>query len=308
MSEKIAVFINGSSGSGNDAEVIEAVKAAFAENGVKVTVNAAADGSEVVKLIDAAGKSTAEIIVAGGGDGTISYAAAIAYRTGKTLAVLPFGTLNNFAKDLNISTDIAEAVSVIVKGHISTIDLGEVNGRTFINNSSIGLYPKMVRRREKRQRLGNGKWTSAIWASLRMFKISPFLKVAISIDNKTFVRKTPFVFVGNNEYDVDLYNIGRRASINDGNLSVYFLHKGGRLGVITLLFKTVFGGLKQWRDFEVVKTQSITIRSRKKQLYTAFDGEVELIETPLQYKVLPNALKVITPAPVKLDENLDTNI
>lgn len=243
MFEKIAVIINGSSGSGNDDEDVETVKSSFALSDAEVTINVATNGDELTKLIDKAGESDADVIVAGGGGGTISYAASVAYKTGKILGVLPLGTLNNFSKDLNISADIADAVKIIIDGNVSTIDLGEVNGRTFINNSSIGLYPKIVRRREKRQRLGRGKWVSALWASLRMFKISPFLKVSITLDNKTFVRKTPFVFIGNNEYDVDLYNIGRRSTINDGKLSVYFLHKGGRMGVITLLFKTVFGGI-----------------------------------------------------------------
>lgn len=295
MPLKVAVIINKNSGSVTSDVTADTVRQAFAFSDAKVSIKLAADGAEFVKYIDEAAQSDIDVLVGGGGDGTISYAASMAYKHKKILGVLPLGTLNNFAKDLGIPIDTAQAVDVILQNNIRGIDIAEVNGKTFINNSSIGLYPNMVRRREKRQRLGYGKWTSAIWASLRMFKLSPFLKVSITLDGKTFVRKTPFVFVGNNEYDMEFYKIGRRDSLDQGQLSVYFLHKGGRVGVIKLLFKTVFGGLQQWRDFEIVKTEHITIRSRRKKLYTAFDGEVELIETPLNYRIIPKGLRVLTP-------------
>jgi diacylglycerol kinase family enzyme len=119
--------------------------------------------------------------------------------------------------------------------------------------------------------------------------------VQIKLDGKEFLRKTPFVFVGNNEYEMDFYNIGRRARLDDGKLSVYFLHRGGRWGVTLLLFHTVFGGLKQWKDFEEVKTDEVLIRMRKKRLSVAFDGEVGVLETPLIYRIKPRSLKVIVP-------------
>jgi diacylglycerol kinase family enzyme len=101
--------------------------------------------------------------------------------------------------------------------------------------------------------------------------------------------------VGNNEYEMDLYNIGRRASLNGGELSVYFLHRGGRFGILMLLFHTLTGRVRQWRDFEQVTTGSVTIQTRRKRLPVAFDGEVRVLETPLVYKTLPRALKVIVP-------------
>jgi diacylglycerol kinase family enzyme len=185
---------------------------------------------------------------------------------------------------------------VIAEGEVHQIDLAECNGRIFINNSSIGLYPKMVVRREQPQhKLGRGKWTAALWASLRLFRISPFLKVDIEINGKTFERKTPFVFVGNNEYEMDMYLIGRRPSLEGGKLSLYFLHRQGRAGLIMLLWKTVTGGLKQWKDFEAVSTDHVTIRARRRRIRVAFDGETDLMRPPLEYRIRPKALKVIVP-------------
>lgn len=293
----IEVIINSGAGSVLAGETERSLRQRFIAYGIKANVHLAETGAEIERLADEAVAGEAEVIVAGGGDGTISSVAARVHRAGKVLGVLPLGTLNNFSKDLEIPQTLGAAVEVIANSNFSVIDLAEVNGRLFLNNSSIGLYPQMVVRREQEQRLGRGKWNAAFWAWVRIFKISPFLKVCIRLDGKEFLRKTPFVFVGNNEYEMDLYNIGRRPALDKGKLSVYFLHRGGRWGVTMLVLNTIFQRLKQWRDFEAVSTtEGITITTRKKKLLVAFDGEVAVMESPLRYRSLPNALKVIVPA------------
>ncbi len=295
MPGPIEVIINTNSGSVIEGDTKLLLAEAFAAHGVEVKIHFAKGGDEIEALAKQAADSDAEIIVAGGGDGTISTVAAEVLKANKTLGVLPLGTLNNFSKDLQIPQDLFEAVRVIAEGHARQVDVGEVNEHLFINNSSIGLYPNIVRRRERQQRLGRGKWMAALWATLRMFRLSPFLKVRIKVGDKTFLRKTPFVFVGNNEYEMDLYKIGRRVEMDGGELSVYFLHRGGRRGVVLLLFRTVFGMVKQWKDFEAVKTEETVIHTRRKRLHVAFDGEVRILESPLHYRIHPKALTVIVP-------------
>ena len=294
MRQPIEVIINSGSGSVLGEETSKSLRERFIAHGIPANVHLAKDGSEIETLVRRAVEES-DIIVAGGGDGTISSVAVEVAKAGKTLGVLPLGTLNNFSKDLGIPQTLAGAVRIIAEGEERTIDLAEVNGRIFINNSSIGLYPRMVQKREEQQRLGYGKWYAAFWASLGIFRLSPFLKVRIELDGKSFLRKTPFVFVGNNEYEMDLYNIGRRESIDEGKLSVYFLHRGGRWGVALLLLHTLLGGLRQWEDFEEVSTDRITIQTRKKRLLVALDGEVRKLNTPLEYRTRPKALKVIVP-------------
>jgi diacylglycerol kinase family enzyme len=295
MKLPIAVIVNAGSGSVLGEETSNSLRDRFVAHGIPATVHLAKDGEEIGRLARRAVEN-ADVIVAGGGDGTISSIAVEVAKAGKTLGVLPLGTLNNFSKDLGIPQTLAGSVQTIADGEVKVIDLAEVNGRTFINNSSIGLYPQIVLSREEQQRLGYGKWYAAFWAALRIFRLSPFLKVRIELDGKSFLRKTPFVFVGNNDYEMDLYNIGRRTSIDGGELSVYFLHRGGRWGVTLLLWHTLLGRLRQWEDFEEVNTTSITIQTRKKKLHVAFDGEVREMRTPLEYRVRPKALKVIVPA------------
>jgi YegS/Rv2252/BmrU family lipid kinase len=301
MAQPIEVIINAGSGSVLGDETARSLRDRFIAYGVPANVHLTTSGQEI-ELLAKRAVEDADIVVAGGGDGTISTVAREVAAAGKTLGVLPLGTLNNFSKDLGIPQDIAGAVRTIVEGEVKTIDVAEVNGRSFINNSSIGLYPRLVLRRVEQQRLGRGKWNAAFWAALQMFRLSPFLKVRIELDGRSFLRKTPFVFVGNNEYEMDLYNIGRRVALDEGELSIYFLHRGGRWGVTLLLFHTLFGRLRQWKDFEEVNTTSVTIQTRRKKLHVALDGEVVTMATPLNYRILPKALNVIVPGRVLCSE------
>ncbi len=293
----IEVIINAAGESFVEGVTEQELDEAFAAAGLDANVSCARTGEQIGEFAEAACSSDAKIIVAGGGDGTISSVAALVSKTDKMFGVLPLGTLNNFSKDLGIPQDINEAIALIAAGNTTRIDLADLNGRVFINNSSIGLYPRIVRNRvQQQQRLGYGKWRAAFWATIKMFRVSPFLKIGLVVDGKFFIRKVPFLFVGNNRYEMDLYNIGRRPSLSDGKLSIYFLHRGGRLGVLRMLFRTLTGRVKQWRDFEEVLTDSITIQTRRRYLNVAFDGEISMMATPLKYSIIPDALTVIVPS------------
>lgn len=295
MPPPIEVIVNAGSGS-VECQVIERrLTELFEENGVTANIHLAQSGAEIIGLTKKVVKTDAQIIVAGGGDGTISAVASELAGTDKTLGVLPLGTLNNFSKDLQIPPDLEGAIRVIAENHVQQIDVGEVNGRIFVNNSSIGLYPHIVKRREKQQRLGYGKWRAAFWAALKMLRRSPFFAVRLETGENIRIVKTPFVFVGNNDYEMDFFNIGRRTKLDDGKLSVYFLHRSGRKGLFLLVLRTIFGRLRQTHDFEEINIEEITFETKKKRLLVAFDGEVEMLETPLRYKIYPKALCVIVP-------------
>ena len=295
MSPSIEVIINASSGSVEREETKHWLTDLFEATGVKAKIHLAKNGVEILEFAGRAAKGNAEIIVAGGGDGTINAVASEVIKAGKTLGILPLGTLNNFSKDLRIPQYLDQAVRLIAENYTRQIDVGEVNGRIFVNNSSIGLYPRIVRRREHQQRLGRGKWTAAFWATLKILFRSPFLEVKLKMGNTEIARKTPFVFIGNNEYEMNFFNIGRRRSLDDGKLSVYFLHRSGRKGLFLLALRTFFGKLKQTEDFEEINTQEIVIETRRKRKLVALDGEIARLRTPLHYRIRPRVLRVIVP-------------
>lgn len=288
------VIINLASGS-SDEEVRQRVTEVFAANGLDVDVSLAHGGEEIAALADEAVAGDWNTIVAGGGDGTINLVASKIIDTEKVLGVLPLGTLNHFARDLGIPHDLEAAARTIVAGHSVTVDVGEVNRRIFVNNSSLGLYPTIVREREKKQRLGSRKWPAFIWAAFTALRRYPFLGVRLKVDGKELQRRTPFVFIGNNEYAMQGFDIGRRFHLDRGQLSVYIAHRTGRWGLFRLALRALLGRLKNEKDFLAMQTSELTIETGHKRLRVAFDGEVDVMERPFEYRIRPGALRVIVP-------------
>ncbi len=296
MPARPAVIINASSGTNEKGRAVELLSEIFASSGIDARIDLAESGEEIIDLTKRAVKEERTPIVAGGGDGTINAVASELAGTERVLGVLPLGTLNHFAKDLNIPLDLESAARVCVAGHAAQVDVGEVNGRIFLNNSSLGLYPAIVRHREQQQqRLGRGKWPAFFWALLTVLRRYPFLSVRLSVDDREMSRRTPFVFIGNNEYEMENFNLGARSCIDKGQLSLYVAHRTGRLGLLRLALGALFGGLRKQQDFDAVCTKEIWIETRHSRLRVATDGEVTMMDTPLHYRVRPGALRVLVP-------------
>lgn len=296
---KIEVIVNASSGTGENAALKERLDELFARDGVVAHVALAQSGHEISELAKRAALGDADIVVAGGGDGTINSVASQLLNTKKALGVLPLGTMNHFAKDLHIPLELEAAVETIIEGHVANVDLGKVNDHIFVNNSSLGLYPSIIRERDKQQRLGRGKWPAYVWAAIAVLRRYPFLNVRLDVDGKEFSSRTPFVFIGNNEYEMETLNVGGRACLDAGELSLYVTNRTGRLGLVRLAWRALFGGLRQEKDFLAMCTKEIWIETRRKRIRVALDGEVTIMEPPLHYRVLPGKLRVMTPAQSK---------
>ena len=254
------------------------------------------DNKDITAVAREAAESREQIIVAAGGDGTVSAVASELVGTDKTLGVLPAGTLNHFAKDLGIPLDLESAVRTIKDGEVAAIDAGEVNGRIFINNSSLGIYPQIVSRREAQQeRLARGKWPAFLWATVQAFRRFPFLDLKVAFEGQQLARRTAFLFVGNNEYEIAGFKLGSRACLNGGKLGLYLSHGTGRLGLIRLALHALFGRVDQAKDFEAFCVAEARIETRHRRLLVARDGEVEWMKTPLHYRIRPGALRVLIP-------------
>jgi diacylglycerol kinase family enzyme len=174
-------------------------------------------GQDFTEVARAAGARTS-IVVAAGGDGTVSRVAAGLVGTPAVLGVLPLGTLNHFAKDLGIPLDLEKAIATIAAPRIGRIDVGRVNDRVFVNNSSIGIYPSIVDAREELRRLGHRKWPAFALATFRVLRSHRGVVVRIDADGRQSVWRTPFVFVGNNEYELDGIHLGVRVAL-DGEIA-----------------------------------------------------------------------------------------
>ena len=296
MSAPIVVIVNATAGTGLPADWAQQLQAKFSQAGLQAQVKVVQSGADIEPTVKAAIAAGVQVVVAGGGDGTVSAVAGALVGTGITLGVLPMGTLNHFAKDLGIPLDQDEAIAVIAGNRQVEVDAGEVNGRIFINNSSLGIYPDIVREREKRQhRLGHGKWRALVAASIGAARRYPVVTVHVEVDGKTLVRSTPFVFIGNNEYTMEGFEIGERAALDRGTLSLYLTQRMGRFGLLHLAAMALLRRLQQARDFDMLTASEFVVRTGHKRLRVATDGEVNLMETPLKYRLRPRALRVIVP-------------
>lgn len=266
--------------------------------GCEAAVTVAKGGEDMIATAKRAlADAGIDAIVAGGGDGTINAVASVVAGSSKPFGVLPLGTLNHFAKDLGVPLDLDEAVRTVAEGEVIAVDVGEVNGRIFLNNSGLGLYPDIVHDREKQQsRLGRGKWLAAAWASVAALRRYPFLKLTLNIKGRQHLRATPFVFIGNNEYSMTGLSIGERASLQDGLLSLYVAQRPGRLGLLRFGWRALWGRLAQEKDFDAMLCEQFDIATRHKRLRVATDGEVTVMRTPLHYKIRPGDLHVIVPS------------
>jgi len=293
MTASIIVIVNAGSGTGHDDALASRIEGLFAQAGAPAQVRLASGGEAIAAAVKAAVAERPKVLVAAGGDGTVSTVAAALVDSEIVLGVLPMGTLNHFAKDLGLPLELEAAVHRIAAAEPRSIDVGEVNGRIFVNNSSLGLYPDIVRERERQQKhLGRGKWpafASACFSALRRY---PFLGVRLIIDGGERVYRTPFVFIGNNDYRMEGLAMGERSGLADGVLSLYVASRPGRWRLLQLALRALAGRLRQARDFDSMHAEAITVESRRHRLHVATDGEVMDMEPPLRYRIRKGALKV----------------
>ena len=242
-------------------------------------------------------------IVAGGGDGTVSTVASQLVGTGVRLGVLPLGTLNHFARDLGLPLEMEQAIEVICSGEPKSVDVGMVNGLTFINNSSLGLYPDMVRVREKwRSRVG--KWPAMIIASLSVLTRFPFLRTTADINGTRIKRRCPLILIGNNEYKLEPRQFTQRERFDCGCLGVYMLRDEGRAGLLRLALHSLVYRLDESASFENYSVKEMLLATRRRYIRVALDGEVSKFRSPLHYNSVPGGLRVLVPKPPPVGEGL----
>lgn len=294
----VEVVINGGAGSveGDAAEAErERVLAAFAAHDVEPHV-ALVRGEDLEATLEDAVARTPDVLAVGGGDGSLGTAAAVAAGSDVTLGVLPMGTFNHFAKDLGIPIDLEGAAGVVVSGRTTRIDVAEVNGRTFVNNSSIGLYPVMVDLRDDiRSTRGWGKVRSAPVAAVRVVRRFPTRRLRISGDGERWHLRSPFVFVGNNEYEVGPRGVGARTTLTEGVLCCYVARAESRLAFAGLAVRALLRGASSTPRLESLSTDEITVAAGDHRLLVAVDGEVVTLRSPLRYRLRAEALAVRVP-------------
>ena len=278
-----------------EGRAIDEVAAALRGAGISGDIELV-DGAAIAQHARAAAGRGDKLLIVGGGDGSVSAAAGVLAGTETRLAILPLGTLNHFARDLGIPLALDEAAAVIAAGRERTVDVAEVNGRPFVNNAAIGLYPLMLLDRQSQQsRLGRSKRLAVVVASLRTMWNFHAWRLRLRADGGDKRVETPLLFVGNNEYRLALPGAGSRESLEDGKLSVLVMRSKSLPGFVAATARVLIG---HQRDDDMVDLGGVTelmVESRRRRLTLGIDGETATLETPLTFRIRPRALRVISP-------------
>jgi len=293
----VPVLLNRAGGSlAADPKLAERARDALTSAGLDVEVELLSGGECAVRCRAVAERGDPLVIV-GGGDGTISAAASALAATDTKLGILPLGTLNHFARDLDIPTDLDEAAKLIASGKDRRVDIGEMDDRVFINNSAIGLYPLMVVDRDlQRKRLGRSKRLAMIVASLRTLVRFNHHRLTLTVNEERTGRvDTPLLFVGNNGYRIDIVAPGQRERLDGGELYVLVMRKKTRRGLVAASIRALLGRSRPDDMVEIEGVERLRVSSRRPQVAVSLDGEVVRGAPPLEYKVRKKALRVIAP-------------
>jgi diacylglycerol kinase family enzyme len=238
-----------------------------------------------------------DAVIVGGGDGSLNAAVSALVGTNVPLGILPLGTFNHFARDLGIPLELGAAVALIARRYVNSIDVGEVNGRVFINNSSLGVYPHLVAERDRVHRRGVMRWGATALAFGRVLWRLPTPRVHVRAPAWEEERRTTCLFIGNNRYELDAFAVARRPRLDDGGLWIYIANARSRWALLQLAVRAFLGRLEPARDFTLTRLEAVQVSSRRYRLQVALDGESVTIETPLHYRIRPRALRVIVPEP-----------
>jgi diacylglycerol kinase family enzyme len=299
---RVAVLLNESAGTvvyRDGRSLSETIETAFAQYDVAATLHflpGKALKQQARRALRQRKNNKVDALVVGGGDGTVATAAGVLAGTDFPLGILPLGTFNHFARDLGIPFALDRAIATIAGCHTKPVDLGEVNGETFINNSSIGIYPYLVVSRERlRMQRGMGKWRATALATWRTLRHFPLRRLHIHAGGLAEPYRSPCIFIGNNEYGLTGRELGKRERVDAGELCIYVAKKQTRLALFLLACRSRAGFIDRMHDLRAVKADEAEITSHTKRMLVALDGEVTMLQTPLRYRARPRALQIIVP-------------
>ena len=286
-----AIVIN--RGKADRASVEEALRAAGIGGELELVA-----GDRIEEFVRSHVEGGARLIIVGGGDGSVGAAASALAGSDATLGILPLGTLNHFARDLGIPADLGKAAALIAKGRERAVDVAQVNGRTFVNNSAIGLYPLMVVDRENQQhRLGRSKRLAMLVASFRTLAKFHDDRLTLTSNEGRSSVDTPLLFVGNNEYRVAMPGAGSREALDDGHLCVLVMRKKGVPGFLAATARALIGLAREDDMVRIDDVERLRVDSSRASLTVSIDGETCRMKPPLDYRIRKGALRVRVAAP-----------
>lgn len=236
------------------------------------------------------------VIVAAGGDGTLNAVASQLLNQEIPMGILPLGTFNYVARVLNIPLDLLEAAKIVGTGEPRASHVARINDYIYLNNASLGLYPLFIKKRELyNQKFGRfplHAYTSGLDVLIRDRKE---LKLELEVDGTKYPVKTPLLFFGNNQLQLEEMKLKIAKCAELGEVAGVILAKSDKATLFKTLFQLIRGNLEKAEDVYSFSGEQVTVYSKKSSLTIAIDGELMEIKTPLHFSVAKNALKIMVP-------------
>lgn len=246
------------------------------------------------------------VVVAAGGDGTINAVANAVLGSGCPFGVLPQGTFNYFGRDNAISQDTRKAALALLQAHISPVQAGMVNGRLFLVNASVGLYPQILEDREAwKQQLGRSRFVAFLSGIATLLQSRHQLRLSIESAGQTVSLRTPTLFVGNNRLQLVQAGINGQQTdaLTQGQLAAIAVHPIGTLALLGLLVRGLLGQLGDADNIQSFSFRRLTVTPKgMRRIKVATDGEIVWMQTPLVFEVAAEPLLLLVPASAELAE------
>lgn len=287
------LFLNPRAGTFGGADESSLRTAAYEEGLRVVDVGPAVDVRAVVREALDAGLKT---FVVAGGDGTVHHVAQALVGTEGILGVIPIGSVNHLARDLEVPIgDWRAALDIAVRGEIHQIDVGRVNGLYFINSVMLGIYPTISEYRERFRSLNN-RWAAYFKAARLALRHFPHVTLVVELDGRVETFRTQLFVVAVNSYDLSQFGlVSPKTTFNDGRLSIYSLSFMSRTQFIRAAAKYFRGKVGDVPGFRRIRTAQLHVDTGKRRLRVSLDGELIELQTPLQIAVVPSSLLVRAP-------------
>ncbi len=251
--------------------------------------------SELSDTLRRLADSDADRILIGGGDGTTRSAAEILGAAGKPFGVLPLGTFNLLARELQVPLDLDESIPALLRGEVKHIDAGRVNGRLFLHNATLGFFARIMRGRERGRGGRLDSWRRVAPILIDIVRRNERLHVDIEIEGKHDRLPAAAVMVAVNEYEERPSLFPHREDLAGGELVIYVGTHHGPLDMLRLGVSLAGGRWRQDPNVRMLRARSLVIHSPARRVDMVSDGEIERVEPPLHYEVLPQHLAVVVP-------------
>jgi diacylglycerol kinase family enzyme len=290
------VIMNRDSGADNKAALTAEIETAFTAHGWQVEFILAGRHDLQSRTQQAVAQAPGAIVVAGG-DGTINAVASACVEAQRPLGLVPAGTFNYVARNLGVPTEVSQAVAVIVDGRLRQVDIGEINGRIFLNNAGIGLYAQMLERREQdKRRFGRSRMVAFLSGMRCLLSAHPLFTVELVADGQTARHLTTTLFFGCNALQLEHFNPTAAECPRHQKLAILSLQLRSRWEVTMAACAGLLGRLDAVNSMDAFCASAVRVQTLRRILRVAIDGELVLLSSPLNVVLRPAALQVFAPA------------